>query len=302
MATEKAPTTCEALKTLDKEQTTTESSAHTWKAGQTFTDMTVPEGLAITREGHLIVADWGNHCITIIDPTNGKKIRSFGQFRSELSGQFKSPCGVAVTQDGRIIVTDFWNHNLHVLTAEGALITTVGSEGSQPLQFHGPTGIAVDRNGKVFVTEAFKNNRVQVLNADLTYSHCFGSKGDQPGQLHDPKGITFDADGMVYVADRSNYRVQKFTPEGKLLGVINCKKGGGMFHGPWGVCFDGDGILYVTEWGNNTVSMFTSEGRFLGYIGDSDGSSFEELRYIISDQKGRLYMSDKQTVVTYEQQ
>ena len=268
------------------------------KAGQTFTGLSDPRGLAITREGHLIVADCGKHCITIIDPTNGRKIRSFGK-RASGQVQFDIPFGVAVTQDGRIIVVDCGNHCLHVLTAEGAFIATVGSVGSQPLQFHCPYDVAVDHNGKVFVTED-SNHRVQVLNADLTYSHCFGSEGAKPGEFNFPRSITIDADGMVYVADKFNNRVQKFTPEGKLLAVIDSKgEGGGRLNRPYGLCVDDNDILYVTELYSNRVSMFTSKGRFLGYIGDCDGSSFKRPRYIISDQTGQLYISGDNGVVTY---
>ena len=260
------------------------------RAGQTFTDLSYPKGLAITREGHLIVAEWDKNCITIIDPTNGRKIRSFGQLGSGKL-QFNDPYGVAVTQNGRIVVTEYGNHSLKVLTAEGAFIATVGSKGSQPLQFNHPWDVAVDHNGKVFVTEN-GNHRVQVLNADLTYSHCFGSEGAQPGEFGDLRSLAIDADGMVYIADRGNNRVQKFTPEGKLLAVIDSKgEGGGRLNEPFGLCFDDNGILYVTEWSSNTVSMFTGKGRFLGYIGDSDGSSFNRPQFIISDQTGRLYIS-----------
>ena len=263
------------------------------RAGQTFTDLSYPGGLAITREGHLIVAeDTPKHWITIINLTNGRKM-SFGR------GQFNSPLGVAVTQDGRIIVTDYFHYCLQVLTAKGAFIATVGSRGSQPLQFDHACDVAVDHNGKIFVTDG-SNHRVQVLNADLTYSHCFGSEGAQPGEFYGPCGITIDADGMVYVADSENNRVQKFTPEGKLLAVIDTKgEGGGRLNRPHGLCVDDNGILYVTE--HNTVSMFTSKGRFLGYIGDSDGSSFNHPSFIVSDQTGRLYISDANNhrVVTY---
>ena len=48
---------------------------------------------------------------------------------------------MAVTQDGRIVVADYRNHRLQVLTAEGAFIATVGSEGY-------PYDVAVDHNGK----------------------------------------------------------------------------------------------------------------------------------------------------------
>ena len=252
-------------------------------------------GLAITREGHLIVAECSKYCITIIDPTNGKKIRSFGQC-GEGQVRFNYPHGVAVTQDGCIVVSDYRNCSLQVLTAEGAFIATVGTKGSKPLQFDRPTGVAVHHNGQTFVSDA-GNNRVQVLNADLTYSHCFGSKGAQPGDFNDPRGIAIDGDGMVYVADYNN-RVQKFTPEGKLLAVIDSKgEGGSRLNCPDGLCFDANGLLYVVECIGNTVSMFSSKGRFLGCFGD--GSSFDFPKFIVSDQTGRLYISDSKRVITY---
>ena len=49
------------------------------RAERRFTGLSSPRGLAITREGHLVVAEYGKHCITIIDPTDGKKINSFGE-------------------------------------------------------------------------------------------------------------------------------------------------------------------------------------------------------------------------------
>ena len=66
-------------------------------------------------------------------------------------------------------------------------------------------------------------------------------------------------------------------------------------------CVDDNGILYMTEFFSNTVSMITSKKRFLGYIGDSDGSSFKRPVFIVSDQTGRLFISDNfnNRVVTY---
>ena len=267
------------------------------KTGQTFTGLSTLGGLAITRKGHLIVAERSKHCLTIIDPIYRRKIKSFGQL-GKGRVQFSCPEGVAVTQDGHIVVTEWNNDRLQVLTAEGAFIATVGTKGSQPLQFRHPTGVAVHHNGQIFVADS-DNHRVQVLNADLTYSHCIGSKGAQPRQLYDPRDITIDVDGMVYVADHGNNRVQKFTPEGKLLAVINIKGEGGQLNHPWGLCIDANGILYVTKRKSNTVSMISSNGKFLGYIGDSDGSSFKCPVFIISDQTGRLYISDNNGVVTY---
>ena len=91
------------------------------QVGQTFTGLSSPRGVAIIKEGHLVVAEWYKHCITIINTTSGKKIRSFG---SEGSGQvqFSCPLGVAVTQDNHIVVVDQSNHRIQVVTVELSLI------------------------------------------------------------------------------------------------------------------------------------------------------------------------------------
>ena len=295
------------------------------RAGQTFTDLSDPTGLAFTNEGHLIVAERGKYCITVIDPANGRKIRSFGRSLARSI----VPRGVAVTQDGNIVVADF--ACVSMLTSEGAFLSEAGglsfkefgeflSKGLRPLSIS-PWDVAVHSNGNIFATNGGDCNRVTgdprdvvILNADFSYSHCIVSKGEefclitdangtiyQPNREFDkPRGITIDAYGMVYIADSNNHRVQKYSSEGELLTIISSKgEGGGRLNEPYGLCVDGNGILYVTENGSNTVSMFTSNGRFLGYIGDGDGSSFNHPQYIISDKTGRLYISDKNGVHTY---
>ena len=235
----------------------------------------------LTQEGHLVVAESWSDRITIINITSGKKIISIGQHGSQ-PGQFRYPQGVALTQDGHIIVVDSYNHRLQVLTVEGAFVSAVGSKGSQTLQFHEPQDVAVHHNGKIFVTDKY-NYRVQVLNPDLTYSHYFGKEGDCPGEFNTPQGVTIDSVGNVYVAESFfNHRVQKFSPEGDLLAVIDQKE---RTFSPHDLCVDSNNILYVANWLNNTVDMFSTNGQYVGHI---DVSSPE---FIVSDRFGRLYIS-----------
>ena len=140
---------------------------------ETVTQLSHPRGLTISREGHLIVTEWDHSCITTINTTSGAVIDRFGQYGSG-KVEFHYPNGISMAQNGHIIIADFDNHRLQVLTVEGAFVAAVGSKGSQPLQFDRPCDVAVHHNdGKIFVTER-KNNRVQVLNPDLSYSHWFG--------------------------------------------------------------------------------------------------------------------------------
>ena len=88
--------------------------------------------------------------------------------------------------------------------------------------------------------------------------HCFGKEGTQPGELKRPYGIALDGDGMVYVADYWNNRVQKLTPEGKVLAVINTKGKGDRLNQPVGLCVDNNDILYVVDYGSSTVCMYNT--------------------------------------------
>ena len=161
-------------------------------------------------------------------------------------------------------------------------VAAVGSKGSQPLQFNYPYDVAVHHNGNIFITELW-NHRVQVLNPDLSYSHCFVSKGDKPGELNHPHGIAIDQDGMVYVSDQGHRQIKKFTPEGKVLAVFDNTR---VSFSPYGLCIDSNNILYVADSSNNTVCVYNTSGQFLGYITKSNGSSFDTAGFSSSD-KGR---------------
>ena len=66
---------------------------------------------------------------------------------------------------------------------------------------------------------------------------------------------------------------------------------------PYGLYFDNNNLLYATDMQNSVVCVCNTSGKFLGYIGNSDGSSFDRPRFIVSD-KDRLYISDDNGVVT----
>ena len=74
----------------------------------------------------------------------------------------------------------------------------------------------------------FGNQRVQVLNSDLTFSNTFGKKGSGKEQSDSPWSIACDSTGKVYLADTWNHRIQVFTAEGKFLmmfGRSGCGRG-----------------------------------------------------------------------------
>ena len=72
-------------------------------------------------------------------------------------------------------------------------------------------------NGDIYVTDGYQNARVHRFAADGKLKTSWGTPGKGPGQFHLPHSIAFDDAGNLLVADRSNRRIQFFTPDGDYL-------------------------------------------------------------------------------------
>ena len=250
-------------------------------------------GITVDKKEQLIVAERGNHCITVYDK-EGKKVRSFGS-KGTKEGQFTNPRGVAVTNDGHILVTD--EHRLQKLTPEGHCIMSVGSSktGSGPLQFNTPIGIAVHpTTGQIYVADS-NNHRIQVINDDFTYSHSIGSKGTAPGQLNYPWDVALDGVGNVYVCNTCNHCIDVFTSDGKYLRRFGSRgSGDGQLVYPSSITIDTHNMVYVAEYHNHRISVFTTDGVFIRHIGHqgSGEGEFNTPHGITVDMLGNLYVSD----------
>ena len=230
------------------------------------------------------------HCVTIVNK-EGEKVRSFGMYGTK-EGQFTNPRGVAITNDGHLLVID--QHRLQKLTFDGVCVQSVGSSisGSGQLQFNTPRGIAVHpTTGLVFVAD-FYNNRIQVFNSDLTYTHSITLHGDT--QFNSPYDVSLDSDGYVYVVEWGNHSITKLTTTGKHItrfGSYGSAPGQLFF--PSSLTINNN-LVYVSEYGNDRVSVFDTKGTFLhcfGKRGSGEGE-FNGPRGITTDTFGNLYVSD----------
>ena len=174
-----------------------------------ITGLDKPRGIAVCSNGDIVVAELGAHCVTIMNK-EGKKVRSLGAEGTK-EGQFMYPYGVAVSNDGHILVTD--QHRIQKLTFNGICVKAVGSlnHGSGQLQFNYPGGITVHlTTGQIFVADG-NNERIQVFNNDLSFSHTL--RGDKPY----PRDVSLDCEGHLYVADYGNNCITKYTTTGQFI-------------------------------------------------------------------------------------
>ena len=237
-----------------------------------------PMGVAVNQRGEVVVTEGGINRVSVFSPS-GKKLRSFGNL---------SPQGLTVDGEGNILVADYSNSRIQKFTAEGQFLATYGGG---PMQLNGPTDITFNTiNSKVYVVDR-NNNRIKVLNSDLTFSSTFGNLGRGKGQFYGPWGIACDSTGKVYVTDMTNYRIQVFTAEGTFVRMFGRRgKGKGELGTPYYVAVDTSGMVYVSEYTNNRVSVFTSEGQFVMSFGRGE---FQSPFGLAVDNSGVVYVCDR---------
>ena len=252
-----------------------------------------PWGVAVTNDGHIIVSEYRENCVTILDQ-EGKKVKSFSQMSGKSGNvKFTSPRGVAITSDNFILVTD--NHKIQKISMDGKCIGSVGKQGSGPMEFNIPRGITISPiTGNIYIVDC-NNHCIQVLNPDLSFSCTFGTKGSAEGQFNKPVCVAIDKRGFVHVADFSNHRIQMFTPEGQFLSQFGTKGSSpGQITCPSGIVIDDNNLMYITEWGNHRISIFTTGGQFVRSVGGfgNNECQLDDPYGITFDKEGYLYVCD----------
>ena len=138
-----------------------------------------PYGVAIDpRNGNIIVSDFGNNRIRLINITSGivSNIAGNGSYGylngPALQSEFFYPSGVAIDpRNGNIIVADTVNIRIRLINITSGNVSTIAGNGysgylnGPALQsgFYSPYGVAIDpRNGNIIVADS-GNNRIALL-------------------------------------------------------------------------------------------------------------------------------------------
>ena len=211
-------------------------------------DIDKPWGIVINHKREIVVTE--KHWISVYSQ-GGVKLRSFGR-RGSKEGEFNNPRGVAVDEDDNILVADYKNNRIQKFTSDGEFLAAVGTKGKKPLQFKGPQAVAFCTfDKKIYVGD---NDRVQILNLDLTYCGTFREGIDSTG-------IGCDRFGRVYLSQGSGSQIIVFSKDGNFL----CKIGSDtMFSFFDDVAIDDDNnVLYMSNSFKGQISALTLEGDVL---------------------------------------
>jgi DNA-binding beta-propeller fold protein YncE len=174
--------------------------------------------------------------------------------------------------------------------------------GAEPGLLQRPRAIAVAPDGSVYVADT-GNHRIQHFSPEGDLLNFWGSfsgpdAAQAPaGTFNEPWGVAVDSKGLVYVADTWNFRIQKFSADGKFLaawGSYTNEGTGYQFYGPRGIAIDSQDRVFVADTGNKRITVFDSEGNFLMEIGQPgfDYGQFDEPVGLGIGPDGRLYVAD----------
>ena len=213
-------------------------------AGQTFG---LVSRVAADANDRIYVFQRKDPPVVVFD-RDGKYLGAWG------SGEFTEPHGLKIVGD-TVYTTDRSDSVAKSFTLDGKTLLELGQRGQHSDTgrvtnwlaecaagpFNHPTEMMAHPNGDIYVTDGYCNARVHRFTRDGRLVKSWGEPGHGPGQFHLPHTIAFDDEGKLYVGDRSNKRIQIFTPDGEYLGEWT-----GM-GGPNDITRGRDGNFYIAE-------------------------------------------------------
>ncbi len=215
--------------------------------------------LAFGTDGMVYVADTYNHRVQVLD-AQFDPIRQIGADPRQPAA-LMTPVAVALDEaNGRLFVADFTGGAIDVYTLDGQYLERWGRDGVGGGYFDEPADVKLAPDGSVYVVEQGRS-RVHRFAADGSPISVFGGNGLEPGHLAEPRSIAFDADGNLYVTEYSilgygGARVQVFSPDGTVIGIIDGPSENQNFSGPSRTMIGPDGAIYIADEQNNRIYRF----------------------------------------------
>ncbi|HBA60251.1 MAG TPA: hypothetical protein DCZ92_05450 [Elusimicrobia bacterium] len=176
-----------------------------------------------------------------------------------------------------------------VLLAGGTKKTLIGT-GSLQGQVKNPKGIFVDPKGLIYVADT-GNDRVQIFNADGSYSNMFGESGSGDGNFRAPTSVAVNNKGNIYVADSKNKKIKAFNADGIFLFAVGPEIGNLAMLNPVSVRCDAARNVYILDAERKQVIVTDAMGKFLRVWDDS--GSLKDPAALAYDDKGFFYILDK---------
>ncbi len=200
----------------------------------TTTGLNLPEGVALSGAGDILIADAQNRRVRSVDAATGiittiagNGTGSFTEDGFPAVNSIVQPAGIAVDPAGNMFICDPTNRRLRRVDASTRVMTTVagngepgfsGDEGPAEEAALTPAGLVLDPAGNIYVADvgSHRVRRIDAMTGIITTMAGNGTQGfsgdNGPGasaSLNNPVALAFDVFGTtLLIADRDNFRVR----------------------------------------------------------------------------------------------
>ena len=229
--------------------------------------------LAISREGHVLAADWGAGLVWDLTPAGGGASSwntLFGSKSGSHANPTTRPIGVAVDPAGNASFVAEGDPHLYLASGENAI--------SRYTFATHRAGLAIDPNDYFYTSDEMNHriHRHQITAFDrdlddlLLGSGLAGLLDAEIGfdaKFRAPSGLAADGTGNIYIADNANNAIRRMSKNGTVVtiagrGINDAGSADGpvnaaTFNNPTAVAVAPDGALYVIDFGNQLVRVIS---------------------------------------------
>lgn len=194
-----------------------------------------PDGIALDRDGNLLIADKSNHRIVRVDAANGR-LTTLIEAGKQGADERWTPGSIAVGSDGTLWIGDIHRNRL-LRYAPGASAPAVVAGRGEPrddepalaARLAHPGAVATDASGNVYVSDTL-HHRVRIIDRRSGRIRTIAGTG-VPGYNGDgmpateawlgyPGKLSIDREGAVYIGDYYNNRVRRIDPRTGFITTV----------------------------------------------------------------------------------
>jgi hypothetical protein len=184
----------------------------------------MPSDIVQDDNGNLYILDAGNCRIQKFDP-EGRFLASFGR-EGQGPGEFSFPTSLDFDHLGNLVITDRRGRKIQIFSKDGSLLKTITMTKNAYSRIYALiSGLMATRGTGGYNIEGKDKEPlpklIRLLDAEGNIQREFGEMFDYKHRMLNQRGNSFhfvvDDNDFIYLAFSHQNRIDKYSPEGKLL-------------------------------------------------------------------------------------